>query len=224
MNERLAELQKLWNKNFDGELSPEESRQLADLMSDGTLMEAFSDAQASHASAESLSGLSESEWSSLDRRVMALFRRRRLGVWVKPLGLALMAGAAVAATAFWFESNSAIDRPNLSLEGGSFSTEKTAVRPQAEQAQDNRSHEIHADKITVLVTQAEAGKASVKILDASGTKIRRLYAGTMAPGKYHFQWNGLDDQGHKVTPGIYTIEVQNSAGIEKRQLAIRQKK
>jgi hypothetical protein len=223
MNERLAELTQLWNKSFDGALSPAENLRLAELMSDAKLMEAFAEAQALRANKENVSGLSDAEWSPTDRRLMAIFLRRSMMLRLKPLGLVLLAGVAIAGAYLYTQSGDSSARPNLSLEGESFGTLAPA-QSEAAPEEDNRSHEIHTGRITVLVDQIKQSHASVKILDASGEIVRQLYAGTLAAGKYRFQWNGRDAQGSKVDPGAYTIQIQSASGIETRHLTIRQKK
>lgn len=49
--------------------------------------------------------------------------------------------------------------------------------------------------------------------------MRQGYAGAALNGKYTQIWDGRDDQGRVVPPGIYLyqIEVNAEAGVERRQ-------
>ena len=57
---------------------------------------------------------------------------------------------------------------------------------------------------------AGATSVTVKILDQSGQMIRSLKLGSSEGGMVHFEWDGRDDRGNPVTPGIYKI----IAGVE----------
>lgn len=225
MNERLAELQKLWDKNFSSELSPAENARLSELMSDDTLMEAFSAAQAERSGLEPDSGMNEAEWKRVDSRVMATFARSRFSYWLKPLAIAFAASLAVAGSWSIFGSGSK-ERPDLGRSARSFNVE-SAAEPRAEAKEEAKSdglHEIKAGKMSVLVEQKLSGQAAVRILDSSGRQVKSLFNGFLAEGKTRFEWNGLDSGGAKVKPGSYRIDIQTASGHETRKFEIRAKK
>jgi hypothetical protein len=60
---------------------------------------------------------------------------------------------------------------------------------------------------------------SFAIFDLSGRQVRQGYAGEAGSGQYLQVWDGRDDLGRRVPPGIYLyqIEVKADAGTERRQ-------
>ena len=58
-----------------------------------------------------------------------------------------------------------------------------------------------------------AAPVSIAIFDLSGRRVRELYAGEDPLGEYSHEWDGADDSGRRVPPGIYlyrlTIELQS---------------
>jgi hypothetical protein len=223
MNERLVELKQLWDKHFEGQMSPAESSRLSELMSDATLMEAFSESQALEASAEVLEPMDASQWSKLDARVMRAFRRQHGLPWLKPLGWVLAASMAVA-SGIWMSSESGPSRPDLGSGSEAFEVVSRPAQQRTKSQQADSSHEVHSAKISVVVDQAHDGEAKVDILDAAGQEVAQLYSGNLKHGQYRYVWNGMNSQGRKVSPGAYTIKIKTSSGVEKRHLEIRQKK
>ncbi|MFM2042810.1 MAG: putative basal-body rod modification protein FlgD [Pseudomonadota bacterium] len=85
-----------------------------------------------------------------------------------------------------------------------------------------REVEVESDRITLSAegaTQARytvpegADRVTLRILDADGTVVRTLPAGT-APGPRDLIWDGRGDGGGPLAPGSYRVEVaaQDSAG------------
>lgn len=60
---------------------------------------------------------------------------------------------------------------------------------------------------------AAPGPASLRIYSARGTLVRTLEDGDMAAGVHHASWNGSDDGGAQVAPGIYFARL--SAGADR---------
>jgi hypothetical protein len=50
---------------------------------------------------------------------------------------------------------------------------------------------------------AGTAPVSIQIFDATGARVRDLYAGTREPGIYDVSWGGMDDAGRPVASGIY---------------------
>src|SRR6266581_4470961 len=119
MNERLEELKQLWNRNFEGGLTPAENARLSELMGDASLMEAFSETRAALAESEG-APMSDEAWKGVDAKIISAFRRQRLGRLLKPLALAFAASLALAGGAWWALSEPRGPRPALGLEGESF--------------------------------------------------------------------------------------------------------
>ncbi len=57
------------------------------------------------------------------------------------------------------------------------------------------------------------GDVSVGIYDATGRKVRALWAGTVDPGVQHLTWQGRDDDNRRVTPGVYFVRVMAAGSV-----------
>jgi flagellar basal-body rod modification protein FlgD len=54
---------------------------------------------------------------------------------------------------------------------------------------------------------AGAATAALQVLNASGTSVRTIRLGSQAAGSHQAGFDGLDDQGRRLTPGSYTYQV-----------------
>ncbi len=63
-------------------------------------------------------------------------------------------------------------------------------------------------RIDVPATK-EAQVARVEVYDLLGRLVKTIYNGTLAPGSYTMQWNGLNEQGGKAPSGIYIYRYQS---------------
>ena len=66
-----------------------------------------------------------------------------------------------------------------------------------------------------IVTEAAV---TLEMYDLAGRRVRRAYAGMGSNGAYALEWDGTDDQGLLVPPGLYLYELQVEAdeGSERR--------
>jgi len=65
-------------------------------------------------------------------------------------------------------------------------------------------------------------KINVVVLNAVGQKIRTLYEGERAKGRYFVTWNGLDDMGIQATSGLYIVRLQTEDQVcTKKMLLVR---
>ena len=60
-----------------------------------------------------------------------------------------------------------------------------------------------------------AVQVQVEVLDLSGRRVCQVYGGTDGIGEYTQVWNGLDDAGVLVPPGIYLYRISVDADKEK---------
>lgn len=69
----------------------------------------------------------------------------------------------------------------------------------------------------VLIEYTISKESSVKlsIYDVSGKKIRTLNSGILYPGTYRVKWEGKDDQGNSIPPGVYFLNMHTSTGYNK---------
>ena len=54
-------------------------------------------------------------------------------------------------------------------------------------------------------------QVSVAVWDVSGRRVRRVYVGLDGIGEYERQWDGRDEGGHVVPPGIYLYRIEVAA-------------
>ena len=66
----------------------------------------------------------------------------------------------------------------------------------------------------------EHGTVSVLVLDVSGAVVRHLAAGSYPAGEHRAVWDGLDDTGHPVAPGMYFYELRVDGHIIDTRKAI----
>ncbi len=59
---------------------------------------------------------------------------------------------------------------------------------------------------------------SVSIYNLLGRKIKTLHRGKLRIGKYHFLWNGDDEQSMKIAPGIYFLRIRQNGFIKSIKL------
>lgn len=77
----------------------------------------------------------------------------------------------------------------------------TVFTPNGDQIND--SAQIHFD-ITDLISGANVG---LRIYDLSGRMVREVYRGIDQSGRFTRTWNGTDDQGNTVPPGLYIFNI-----------------
>ena len=56
---------------------------------------------------------------------------------------------------------------------------------------------------------------NIDIYDVNGRLVRRLKRGHFPPGVSRLRWNGQDDYGNRINPGIYFYRIISAAGINK---------
>ena len=50
---------------------------------------------------------------------------------------------------------------------------------------------------------AKVSTVRVEVLDLNGRRVRRVFEGALAPGPHSVEWDGLDDAGRPLPPGVY---------------------
>lgn len=73
---------------------------------------------------------------------------------------------------------------------------------------------------TVLSFQlARTGRVSLSVVSVDGRRVRRFADALFAPGAHSLEWDGLDDDGHRVAPGVYFAVVETADGKRTTRLA-----
>jgi FlgD Ig-like domain len=57
-------------------------------------------------------------------------------------------------------------------------------------------------------TLTEPGRVDVAVFDASGRRVRALLASFFPEGVHEASWDGRDDAGNRVAPGLYFVRVR----------------
>ena len=79
----------------------------------------------------------------------------------------------------------------------------------------NGDGQIDTAEILLILSQFTSGiEVEVEILDLSGRRVRRLIFDQRAAGAYDEAWDGRDDDGHLVPPGLYVLRVSAASDAE----------
>jgi len=65
---------------------------------------------------------------------------------------------------------------------------------------------------------ARTAAVRLDVLDLTGRRIRRLLEGTFAPGPHSVAWDGLDDAGRSVPPGVYLAHANGDGVVSSARL------
>jgi flagellar hook assembly protein FlgD len=65
-----------------------------------------------------------------------------------------------------------------------------------------------------------AGNVKANVYDLSGRRVRQLADGFQPAGSRSLSWNGLDDEGRRVRPGMYVLSLQADRARETRRLVL----
>lgn len=76
-----------------------------------------------------------------------------------------------------------------------------------------------AGRTRLTLQLATGGRASLAILGVDGRRVRGLADGTFEPGPQTIEWDGRDDAGHAVAPGIYFAVARTPTGTHVTRLA-----
>jgi hypothetical protein len=73
---------------------------------------------------------------------------------------------------------------------------------------------------TLSFSLAKGGPVELAIFSVDGRRVKMLDAGSRAAGIYHFAWNGMDDGGHTVQPGLFFARLVTPEGHFTRTLVM----
>lgn len=72
----------------------------------------------------------------------------------------------------------------------------------------------------VSCTVPEPGRVDVSVYDALGRQVRHLMSGSFGRGNYSASWDGLDEAGRKVLPGVYLVRVESNGRSQSRKVVL----
>lgn len=61
-------------------------------------------------------------------------------------------------------------------------------------------------------------KVDLRIFNSLGKQVRTLYSEPLAPGVYEIKWDGMDDQGNRLSSGIYLVRFKAGAFSQARKM------
>jgi len=64
----------------------------------------------------------------------------------------------------------------------------------------------------------EPGIVMLKIYNANGKLIRILHNGYQLEGRYSIEWDGSNDIGNQVSPGVYLYRLETASFIETKKM------
>ncbi|MEQ1831836.1 MAG: expansin EXLX1 family cellulose-binding protein [Candidatus Eisenbacteria bacterium] len=67
---------------------------------------------------------------------------------------------------------------------------------------------------------AREGDVLLRLYDASGRRVRTLVRQHFAAGRHQVLWNGTDDAGRAVAPGVYFCRVTAGTEVDQRQVVV----
>jgi len=77
------------------------------------------------------------------------------------------------------------------------------------------------DTVPIRFSTEKTGMVSVEVHDAAGQYVRRLFKGELeATVVQETQWDGRNDGGRQVAPGVYFITAVTPAGRRTAKLAV----
>jgi uncharacterized membrane protein len=65
---------------------------------------------------------------------------------------------------------------------------------------------------TIPVVMGREGMAQLEIFDTAGRRVRTLHSGVLSAGRHEFVWNGRDEQGMRVSSGVYYSRMSDDSG------------
>ncbi len=74
-------------------------------------------------------------------------------------------------------------------------------------------------KISIRYGLAEAGRAQLTVHDLAGRQVRELVNSLVTAGDHNLEWDGRDDNGHRLASGVYLLRF-DSAGVREHEKLI----
>jgi hypothetical protein len=74
------------------------------------------------------------------------------------------------------------------------------------------------DATTVSFSLREAGRADLVVFDVAGRRVRVLVRADLPAGSHEARWDGRDDAGRRVAPGIYFLRLRSGEEASSRSV------
>jgi hypothetical protein len=77
--------------------------------------------------------------------------------------------------------------------------------------------------VTIKFTLSKREEVSIGVYDVRGRKIRSVFAESAEPGNHKIVWDGRDDSGRAVAPGLYLCRMKTESGADGKKIVILRK-
>ena len=110
--------------------------------------------------------------------------------------------------------------------GGLKPTSSTAVTPEAATPTVTRLAGIYPNpfhqRATIELDLAQRGSVRLSVFGPRGERVRTLLSGERDAGKYFLEWDGSNEAGNHVAPGIYFVQMIGPSVRDERKVVILQ--
>jgi len=77
-----------------------------------------------------------------------------------------------------------------------------------------------SERVTFVLDSPLAGRIEIRVFDVRGAEVRMLFRGQAQAGENHYDWDGRNNTGQSVIPGVYFVEV-NLGGEQAKKMIVR---
>ena len=71
-----------------------------------------------------------------------------------------------------------------------------------------------------MLSNDRSGRVEIDVLEITGRRARQLFRGERQAGETAVRWDGKDDSGRQLEPGVYFVRVRGSEGVVTRRVAL----
>jgi len=73
---------------------------------------------------------------------------------------------------------------------------------------------------TIALSNDRGGRVDIDVLEITGRRVRQLFHGERQPGEIALRWDGRDDSGRQLEPGVYFVRARGPEGAVTRRFAL----
>ena len=75
-------------------------------------------------------------------------------------------------------------------------------------------------RVVIPYEVSQEGSVTLRVYNASGQRVRELYRGYRAAGRYRATWDGRDDAGQEAASGVYLWELRGGGEVVRRTVTL----
>ncbi len=111
---------------------------------------------------------------------------------------------------------------NFKIEAAYIETSSTSSEPEEIPGIQTELHKNYPNpfnpETTISFSLAQAGEIKITIYNIKGQKVQTLVNDQLPTGKHSAIWNGTNDNGKKVTSGIYFYKLKTDSYVETKKM------